>query len=70
MTYEITPRRLIRPRDVDQLAKLIVGIAPGQVGDQEPTSEERDDSKTKAGAHRSRRVRGGVKGSLKKETPE
>jgi hypothetical protein len=40
MTGE-TPRRLKRPRDANQLAKLIVDIATGQVEDREPTLDGR-----------------------------
>jgi hypothetical protein len=34
-------RRLKRPRDPAQLAKLIVDIATGEIEDREPTPEER-----------------------------
>jgi hypothetical protein len=36
----IGPKGQKRPRDANQLAKLIVDIATGQVEDREPTSEE------------------------------
>ena len=37
----MTERRIKRPRDPAQLAKLIVDIATGEVEDREPTPEER-----------------------------
>jgi hypothetical protein len=57
MTGE-TPRRLKRPRDPNQLAKLIVDIATGQVEDREPTPEEQG----KAAAAVVRGKAGGAKG--------
>jgi hypothetical protein len=61
MTGE-TPRRLKRPRDPNQLAKLIVDIATGQVDDREPTPKE--------AVHRSRRVdRGDMKKTAQKREP-
>jgi len=38
---DVSTRRLKRPRDPAQLAKLIVDIATGEVEDREPTPEER-----------------------------
>ena len=46
----IGPKGQKRPRDANQLAKLIVDIATGQVEDREPTSEEQ--SKTTAAVAR------------------
>jgi hypothetical protein len=62
----IGPKGQKRPRDPNQLAKLIVDIGTGQVDDGEPMPNH-DTSKAKEAAHRSRR---GDRGRLKKETPE
>lgn len=48
MTGEIQPRRLKRPRDANQLAKLIIDIATGQVEDREPTPGQRGKRPEKA----------------------
>ena len=65
----IGPKGQKRPRDANQLAKLIVDIATGQVEDREPTSEEQ--GKTTAAVARGKA--GGPKGSCaraRKLTPE
>lgn len=51
-------KRLPRPRDPAQLAKLIVDIATGEVEDREPTPEEqgKDPAAVRSGR------RGGIKG--------
>ena len=54
----IGPKGQKRPRDANQLAKLIVDIATGQVEDREPTSEEQ--GKTTAAVARGKA--GGPKG--------
>jgi hypothetical protein len=54
----MTERRLKRPRDPAQLAKLIVDIATGQVEDREPASQGR--AKDPAAVSLGRR--GGLKG--------
>jgi hypothetical protein len=50
-----------RPRDPDQLAKLIVGIASGQVEDRDPTTPE------ERGKHPGAVVRGGRGGAARAE---
>jgi hypothetical protein len=47
-----------RPRDTNQLAKLMVDILTGQVEDREPTSEERGKDPTAMARGR----KGGLKG--------
>ena len=54
----IGPKGQKRPRDANQLAKLIVDIVTGQVEDREPTSEEQ--GKTTAAVARGKA--GGPKG--------
>jgi hypothetical protein len=54
----IGPKGQKRPRDPNQLAKLIVDIATGQVEDREPTPEEQ--GKDPAAVARGRK--GGLKG--------
>lgn len=56
MTIESKGRK--RPRDPNQLAKLIVDIASGQVEDRDPTPEEQ--GKDPAAVERGRK--GGAKG--------
>jgi hypothetical protein len=51
----IGPKGQKRSRDPNQLAKLIVDIATGQVEDREPTPEQRGEFKAKEAAHRARR---------------
>jgi hypothetical protein len=69
MTGETT-RRLKRPRDANQLAKLIVDIATGQVEDREPTPGARGNLKAKETDHRSRRSdRGDMKKTPQKREP-
>jgi len=52
------PKRLKRPRDPAQLAKLIVDIATGEVEDREPTPEEQGKDPAAVALGR----RGGLKG--------
>jgi len=52
------PKGEKRPRDVNQLAKLIVDIATGQVEDREPTPEEQGKDPAAVSLGR----RGGLKG--------
>lgn len=52
------PKGVKRPRDPNQLAKSIVGIATGQIEDREPTPEEQ--GKDPAAIERGRK--GGLKG--------
>jgi hypothetical protein len=65
LAVEMTTKRLKRPRDPAQLAKLIVDIATGQVEDREPTPEEQGKSATAVERGKAGGLKGGKARAMK-----